>query len=157
MKQITLFLAGLILSTVAFALPQTVQMTGSFQSRQGGAYDVTVDLKLKKDANQKATYKGTMTFVGQVLNQTQGMEFTMNAAKNKSEGTVNTYDGYIAFDAKAAYTLAIGQQLQLGYSEYVREQDNFCNPIQDNFCHPGQMPDRLADEGVLTLTVVQAQ
>lgn len=156
MKQVSLFLTSLILSTVAFALPQTVQMTGSFQSRHGGAYDVTVSLKLKKESNQKATYKGTMTFVGQVLNQTQGMEFTMNAAKNKSSGTVNTYDGYIAFDSKSAYNLEIGQQLQLGYSEFVRQQDNgFCNPIQDNFCHPGQLPDRLADEGVLTLTVVQ--
>ncbi len=155
MKQVSLFLTGLILSTVAFALPQTVQMTGSFQSRHGGAYEVTVNLKLKKEVNQKATYKGTMTFVGQILNQTQGMELTMNAAKNKSAGTVNTYNGYIAFDSKSAYNLDLGQQLQLGYSEFVREQDNFCNPIHDNFCHPGNMPDRLADEGVLTLTVVQ--
>ena len=51
MKQVSLFLTGLILSTVAFALPQTVQMTGSFQSRHGGAYEVTVNLKLKKEVN----------------------------------------------------------------------------------------------------------
>jgi hypothetical protein len=156
MKQVSLFLTSLLLSAVAFALPQTVQMAGSFQSRHGGAYDVTVSLKLKKESNQKATYKGTMTFTGQVLNQTQGMEFTINAAKNKSAGSVNTYNGYIAFDSKSAYNLDIGQQLQMGYSEFVRQQDDhFCNPIFDNFCRPGQMPDRLADEGVLTLTVVQ--
>ena len=158
MKQVSLFLSVLILSAVAFALPQTVQMTGSFQSRHGGVYDVTVNLKLKKEANQKARYTGSMTFVGQVLNKTQGMELTMNAAKNKSASTVNTYDGYIAFDSKSVYNLDLGQQLQLGYSQFVRQQDNgFCNPIFDNFCRPGQMPDRLADEGVLTLTVVQAQ
>lgn len=157
MKQISLFLTLVTLSTLAFAWPQTVRMNGSFQSRHGGAYAVTVDLKLKKQNNQKATYKGTMTFTGQILNQTQGMEFSINTVQNKSSGSVNTYDGYIAFDSRSAYSLDLDQQLQLTYSEFVRQQDNFCNPIQDNFCHPINMPDRLADEGTLTLSVVQVQ
>ena len=148
---------GLLFSFTALALPQKVQLTGSFQSRHGGSYDVSVYMNLKKQDSQKAKYTGKMTFDGQILNQTQSFEFTMNTVKNKSEGVVNTYDGYIAFDSKSAYTLEVGQQLQLGYSEWQRNNDHFCNPFQDNFCPPTDFPDRISDEGVLTLTVVQAQ
>ena len=159
MKSLFLLLGSFVFSTSVLALPQTVQLKGSFDSSRGGfTYDVAATLKLKKEDSKKAKYTGRMEFIGQVLNQTQSIEITVSKVKNKTEGVVNTYDGYIAFDAKNSYSFDLNQELTMNYSEFQHQHDDpFCDPLHNNFCNPTNMPDRIVDDGVLHLSVIQAQ
>lgn len=159
LKQLSMFLTGFILSLSVYALPQKVQLTGSFNSRNGFGTDVVIDLTLKKQSGTKAQYKGIITYVGQILGDRQAIEMTINSSsKPKTVGVANTYDGYFAFNTKTAYTLELNQQIQMAYSEYRRDDTpDFCNPIQDNFCRPGSRPPMMVDRGQINLTVVQVQ
>ena len=147
----------LLFSFSSFALPQNVKLTGIFVSNLGGRNGVSVSMKLKMQDAEKANYAGKLNFVRQGVKSTQDFEFTINTLKNKSEGIANTFDGYIAFDSKSAFTLKVGQKLQLGYSQWQYNNDHICNPNHENFCPPTDISDRIIDEGVLTLTVVQTK
>ena len=155
----SLFFAVSFIATVsAFALPKTVTLTGALQSRRGTTDEVQVELTLKKESATKAKYVGHVHFTN-ILAQNESIELNMNLAKSKSDGVINLFDGYVAFDSKAVYTMEVGQQLQLQYSEY--HEDHMappCIPVQNNWCRPGgnDLPS-LTDTGVLNLTVSQAQ
>lgn len=155
--RLLLSLSILLLTSVsAFALPQTVQLAGTLQSRSGFRSEVRVALKLKKENSSKAKYTGRAD-LGQVLANNERISLTMNLVKGKSEGVVDLHDGHIAFDAKAVYTLEAGQQLQLKYAEYRRDHMSPpCHPM-DTWCRPGSDLPRLVDQGVLHLTVVDSQ
>lgn len=143
-------------SVSAFALPQTVRLTGTLQSRSGYRSEVSVELKLKSESTSKAKYIGRAD-LGHVLANNERISLTMNLAKGKSEGVVELHDGHITFDSKVIYKMEPGQQLQLKYAEY--RGDHFsppCHPM-DTWCRPGNDLPRLVDQGVLNLTVVDSQ
>jgi len=156
MRSLITLLVSSLTAVSVFALPQKVHLMGTLQSRSGHQSHVHVDLVLKSESTTKAKYTGRAN-LGYVLADNERISLTMNLAKGKSEGVVELYDGHLAFDSKAVYTMEVGQQLQLKYAEYRRDHlTPPCHPM-DSWCRPGNDLPRLVDQGVLNLTVVDAQ
>ncbi|MES2855715.1 MAG: hypothetical protein V4692_07625 [Bdellovibrionota bacterium] len=146
-----LIAAALLVSAPALATTQSAHLEGSmtFMSDMK-TIPVQIDLTLKKDKSEKATYKGKLSYTMKGKARSRTIYFEIDREDGETTAMMPYDFGRLEFEG-GVISLTTGSKVSMQMT-YMESGGERCIP--HDICIPN--PDRVVDQGTLDMMVVSA-